>query len=63
MCDSADLLAGEVEEAVHDGVGDDRGHGEQVEHREQHQQPLVAVRAVLLQKHEIRYFVDTFWSQ
>ena len=51
--EAADLLAGEVEEAVHDGVGDDGAHGEQVEHGEQHQQPLVAVRAVLLQKHEM----------
>ena len=58
--EAADLLAGEVEEAVHDGVGDDGAHGQQVEHGEQHQQPLVAVRAVLLQKHEIEYWMDNW---
>ena len=46
--DSADLLEVEVEEAVHDGVGDDRGHGEQVAHREQHQQLLATFGAGLL---------------
>ena len=48
MCDSADLLAGEVEEAVHDGVGDGGGHGQQVEHREHHKQLLVTVGTGLL---------------
>ena len=48
MCDSADLLAGEVEEAVHDGVGDGGGHGKQMEHREHHKQLLVTVGTGLL---------------
>ena len=30
-----------IEEAVHDWVGEDRGHGGQVAHGEDHQQQLV----------------------
>ena len=41
-----DPLTGEVEEAIHDGVGDDTTHGQQVEHSECDQQYLVTGRRV-----------------